>query len=218
GDDVQPVVEVLAEAAVVHLAAQVAVGGGDDAHVDPLRLDAADRLDLAVLQGAQQDRLQAGVHLADLVEEQGAAVGGDEQAALGGVGAGEGAAHVAEQLALEQRADQRAAVDRDERLAGAAAAVVDGAGDQLLAGAALAGDQHGGVGAGDLADGGAQLLHGGRAADQVAAAQVVAQLGVLPAQLVLLEGAARHHAQLVRPERLGEVVAGAELHAAHGGV
>ena len=34
---------------------------------------------------------------------------------FGGVGAGERAAHVAEQLALEQRADERAAVDRDER-------------------------------------------------------------------------------------------------------
>ena len=35
---------------------------------------------------------------------------------------------------------------------GAAAVVVEGAGDELLAGAALAGDQHGALGVGDLVD------------------------------------------------------------------
>ena len=42
------------------------------------------------------------------------AVGAFEEALLGGDGAGEGPLHVAEQLALEQRLGQRAAVDRDK--------------------------------------------------------------------------------------------------------
>ena len=56
--------------------------------------------------------------------------------------AGERAAHVAEQLALEQRVDDRRAVDRDERLGAARAGLMKGAGRELLAGAGLAADQH----------------------------------------------------------------------------
>ena len=53
----------------------------------------------------------------DLVEEDRAAVRDLEQALLVGVRAGEGAALVAEELALEQRVGQRGAVLRDEALA-----------------------------------------------------------------------------------------------------
>jgi hypothetical protein len=49
-----------------------------------------------------------------------------------------------EQLALHQIAWDRAAVDRHERAVGAVAGVVDGLGEQFLAGAAFAEDQGGG--------------------------------------------------------------------------
>ena len=65
-----------------------------------------------------------------------------EQALLVRDRAGEGAAHVAEQLGLEQPLGQRAAVDRHERAARARAVAVDGARDQLLAGAGLSGHEH----------------------------------------------------------------------------
>ena len=55
-------------------------------------------------------------HLADLVEEERAAVGLLEEALLVAQRAGEGAALVAEQLALEQVLGQRAAVDRQDAL------------------------------------------------------------------------------------------------------
>ena len=61
-----------------------------------------------------------------------------ELADAAAVGAGEGAAFVAEQLALQQRFGDGGAVDGQERRGGPAAVVVQGAGDQLLAGAALA--------------------------------------------------------------------------------
>src|SRR5436305_1270388 len=60
-------------------------------------------------------------------------------------GPGEGAAGVAEQLALQQLGRQAGAVDGDEGPAGPRAAGVDSAGQHALAGAALAADQHGGV-------------------------------------------------------------------------
>jgi hypothetical protein len=112
----EAVEQVLAEAAVLHLRAQVAVGGGDEAHVDVAHLIAADRADLAELHRAQQRRLQIERQFADFVEEQCAAVGGFEQAGALLVGAGERALGVAEQLALDELARHRAAVHDDERL------------------------------------------------------------------------------------------------------
>ena len=53
-------------------------------------------------------------------------------------GAGEGAFLVAEQLALDEIARDRRHVDRDEGALLALAVVVQGAGDELLAGAGLA--------------------------------------------------------------------------------
>ena len=70
----QAVVEILAEGAAVHLAHQIAVGGRDHAHVDGDHLRAADAADLALLERAQQLGLQLERQLADLVEEERAAV------------------------------------------------------------------------------------------------------------------------------------------------
>ena len=58
------------------------------------------------------------------------------------VGAGERARLVAEELALHEVGRNRGAVDRDHRPIGALAGAVDGPGDELLARAALAADQH----------------------------------------------------------------------------
>src|SRR6185312_4134743 len=100
----QAMIGVLAEAALAHLALEIAVGGGDDAYVDLAISRGAERLDLAPLERAQEARLQVHLQLADLVDEQRAAVGLDEGAGAILGGAGEGAAHVPEELALEQRA------------------------------------------------------------------------------------------------------------------
>jgi acyl-CoA reductase-like NAD-dependent aldehyde dehydrogenase len=51
------------------------VGGGNHAHVDADQLAAADAEELALGQHPQQARLQRRRHVADLVEEQRAAVG-----------------------------------------------------------------------------------------------------------------------------------------------
>jgi hypothetical protein len=114
-DHVQAVVEVLAEAAGGDLLLEVAVGGGDHPHVDPHRALRADRLDLAVLQHPQHLGLGAGRHVADLVEEDGAAVGGDELAGLPPHGAGEAPLLVAEELGLDELLGDRGAVDLDQR-------------------------------------------------------------------------------------------------------
>src|SRR5690606_11057478 len=68
-----------------------------------------------------------------------------------------------------QRVGEGGAVDGDERARAARAAVVDGAGQQLLAGAGLAGDEHGGARAHRAAGEREQLAHGGARGDEAVA-------------------------------------------------
>ena len=69
----QPEVQVLAELAALDLGLQVAVGRGDDAHVDAISLLPPTRRISPRLEHAQQLGLQLERQLADLVEEQRAA-------------------------------------------------------------------------------------------------------------------------------------------------
>ena len=69
-DDVDPVVEVLAEPPFLDRLLEVDVGRGDQAELGLDRLGAADPLDLALLDRAQQLGLQVEPQVADLVEEQ----------------------------------------------------------------------------------------------------------------------------------------------------
>ncbi len=146
GEDAEAVVEVFAEGLLADGLEQVAVGGGDDPDVDRDRRTAADALDLALLEDAEELGLGLQGQLADLVQEEGAAVGQLEAADAAGDGAGEGALLVAEQLALDEPGGEGGAVDLDQRLGRTTAVGMDRPGDQLLAGPGLAADQHGGVG------------------------------------------------------------------------
>ncbi len=75
-------------------------------------------VDLAFLQCAQQLGLQAHVHFADFVQQQGAAAGGLELANTAGEGAGEGALLVTEQFRLQQVLRDRGAIQCNERAGG----------------------------------------------------------------------------------------------------
>ncbi len=182
---------------------------------NPLRHIGADRAHLSVLDDAQHLGLELRVHVADLVEQQGAAVGLGEQPAAGRGGAGKGAANVAKELALEQLIRQRGAVDRHERRIAARPVNVDGARDELLAGSTLAADQHR---RGRHRDAFAQiehLLHSRAAPDHAcrprALARQTPQLAVLAAQRSLRQRPVDVQLQLVQAQGLGHVVVGAAL-------
>ena len=81
---------------------------------------AADALEALLFERAQDLRLQRERQVANLVEEQRAAVRDLELAQLARGGAGERPLLVAEQLGLEQVLRNRRAVDGDERRVGAA--------------------------------------------------------------------------------------------------
>ena len=71
---VQAVVQVFAETSGGDFAAQVAIRRRQHAHIERDRHAAAEALDFAFLQHAQQLRLQAERHLGDFVEQQRAAL------------------------------------------------------------------------------------------------------------------------------------------------
>ena len=131
---------------------EIAVRGGDDSHVDVHVVAAAQPRELAVLQHLQELRLQRLMHLADFVEEHRPFVRELELARLLLDGAGEGASLEPEQLRLEQLGREGRAVDLDEGAVPAGRRGVDGARDELLAGSALAADEHRHVGVGDASD------------------------------------------------------------------
>ena len=139
---------------------------------------------------AQQLDLHRRRHLADLVEEDRAAVAGLNQALLVFVRAGEGAAHMAEQFGLEQCFRHRTAVDGDERTIAPQRQRMYRACDQLLAGAGLTGNQHRAVGAADRLDQTEHLEHDRAAADDAGESLIggrLAQDDVLVAQAPRLE-------------------------------
>ena len=76
GEGVEAVEQVGAEFPLLHIAGQIGVAGGDDAHVGLHLLHAAHRPDAAFLEGAQELGLEADVHLGDLVQKERPAGGG----------------------------------------------------------------------------------------------------------------------------------------------
>ena len=171
-------------------------------------------MDLPLLDHAQQLGLEHRRHVADLVEQERAAVGLEKQAAMVLARVGEGAATVTEQLALEQVLGNRGTVDGEERRLAARAGGVQRAGQHLLAGPALAQQQHRRVGVGGAQRQLQRAPHRGRFGDDLDRAGArhgvrARQLAPHPApdERVLDRGP-----ELVEPERLGDVVEGAGPH------
>src|SRR5258707_5282 len=166
GHDVDAEVEVFTEAAFAYRVFEVFVGGGNQAEVDFARDAAAEALHGAFLQDAQEFALEVGIKGGDFVEKERAIVGRFDHARPGGIGAGEGTLFVAEEFRLHQGFGEGGAVEADEWVICAVAALDDGLRDELLAHATFAAENDGGAGARDSFNGLIDLLHGGAAADQ----------------------------------------------------
>jgi len=125
-----------------HRLRQHPVGGGDDARIASARRGLTDALIFAVLQHAQQFGLQLQRQLADLVEEQRAALRLLEKSFLRRRGAGERALGVAEQGGFQQIGSDGGTVDRHQRCRRVRPQLAQRGRHQLLAAARLALDQH----------------------------------------------------------------------------
>ncbi len=120
-----------------------------------------------LLQHAQQRRLDAHRQVADFIQEQGPAMRRFEQPLLVVDGARKRTAAMTEQEAGRQLLAETGAIDRHERLVAAVVQAVDRPGDQFLARARLAFDQHRGIDARHVLDHLENLAHGGALADDV---------------------------------------------------
>jgi hypothetical protein len=98
---IDPDIQIRAKPALARHAAEIAVGCRDQAHVDVVAAHVTDAAKPLLLEDLEDARLEREIDLADLVEEGRAAVGDLEQPELAGRRAGERAALVPEQLALE---------------------------------------------------------------------------------------------------------------------
>src|SRR5262249_55664705 len=127
------------------------IGGGNDPDVDLPGRRRAEPLDLPILQDPEELRLEGGLELPDLVEEECPLVRELESAGVCLGRPGERALFVAEELALDERRGKSRAVDRNERAGAPSTLRVDRAGEQFLAGAGLPEEQNRGGGAGYLA-------------------------------------------------------------------
>src|SRR5262249_38625577 len=105
----------------------------------------ADALDLLLLEDAEELWLEVDRELADLVEEQRAAVGRLERADASGVCAGEGAFLVTEELAFQEVAWDCGAVHDDEGTVATSALRVERLGEDLFARTGLALEEDGRV-------------------------------------------------------------------------
>ena len=146
GTTLKPIEKVFAEFLLRHQRGKVAIGRRYHPHAYPDVLLAADPVEFALLQHAQQLGLRCAVQIADLIQENGAAVGQFELPAAQAGRAGERSLFVAEQLAFEQFGWDRGAIHLHERAGGERALAMDVSGQQLLAGSGFADQQHARVG------------------------------------------------------------------------
>ena len=151
-DHLEAVVEVLAETPVLHELLEVAVSGGDETQVHGDLVLAADADEPALLEHPQQLHLRVESQLAHLVEEERPSPGELNLALAPLVRAGEGAFLVPEQLGIDERRRERAAVDVDERPVASRTASVDQARDDFLSRAGGARHEDGRVGRRRLLD------------------------------------------------------------------
>jgi hypothetical protein len=215
-DHVQAIVEVLAKFPRLDLGREVLVRRGEDARIDRDRARAAEPLDLAGLDRAQELGLRIQAHVADLVEEEGSEVRGFEASALHLRGSRERTLLVAEELALDEILGERGAVQPLERAPRAGREPVDGARDQLLSGPALAAHEHLRVALRDLLHLGADLIERAALPDHlVGRAGQRAQALVLALERFQLERALHGHLQSLGTERLLDEIHGAEADRLH---
>ena len=164
--NIQPEIQILAKQAMRNQLAQIPVGRSDDAHIGANRAASTNRGKFAFLQHPQKPGLRFQRHVADFVQEQGAAIGLLETARRAGSGPCKGALLMPEQLALDQFARNRRHIDRDKRTVAALAVIMQGARYQFLAGPRLAAYQHRQVGRHQARQNPVNFLHRLGAPDQ----------------------------------------------------
>lgn len=206
-DHGEPVVKIFAEIAGGHHRFQISVGGGDDAEGDFFRGVGTDGFDFLLLDGAEEFGLHGEGEVAEFIEEEGAAVGGFEDAFFVVCGAGEGAFEVAEHFAFEERFGDGGAVADDEGTGVDGALAMECGGGEFFAGAGGSADEGDAIVGGDAADHGEHFEHLGAVADHAFEAMGLGEGGFeasgFEAFLEFVEELANASAEVSDVERFG---------------
>jgi hypothetical protein len=166
-NDAKPEVEVLAKRRVLDPFDKRSVGGRDQADIGGEGMTGTDAFEGALAEEPEEFDLDGRVDLPDFIQKKGPAVGLLKPSNSLLVGAGEGALFVTEQLAFEESRGQGGAMDGDQGLLRPRAELADGFGDQFLARAAFALNEHGCARGGHLMDDVEYLPHGFGVANDV---------------------------------------------------
>src|ERR1700679_983628 len=162
---VQAIVKIFAKGALLQRRAQILIGGGDYAYVNVPRGVAAQPLEYTLLQNTQQLHLNRARHVADFIQKYSSGIRLFKLTGLCGIGAGERAFLVAEQLALHQVFRNRRTVDLDQGAAAPRRVKMNRARNQVFAYAAFTCQQYGGAARRDAFNHCENLLHAGTAPD-----------------------------------------------------
>ena len=147
---IQTVIQVFTERTDLDHVLEILVRRCNDSHIDALGFVAADPLEGALLQHTQQLNLHRQRHVADFVEEQGAAIGQLKAPGTTGDRPGKRALLMTEQFAFQQLGRYGSTVDRYERRITTLGVIVQIARNHFLASTGLTEDQHTGIGVGNL--------------------------------------------------------------------
>ena len=116
---------------------EIPVRGGDDPHIERQIPQSPDPSKTPLFQYAQKLRLQVELQLPNLIEEDRSALGLLEEPFFSGLRVREGTFLVAKEFALDQGPRNRCQVDCHKRVVPSIRSIVNGLGDQILAGSAL---------------------------------------------------------------------------------
>ena len=145
GKDPQPVIEVTAELSYIDHLGEVPIRGGHEADVDGDRADAADPLELLLLQRAQNLGLELQRKISHFIQEKGSLMAELQASDLLCDGASEGPFFMPEQFTFEEPGGNGRTVELDEGVIPASAQFVESAGDELFAGSGFSENQDRGV-------------------------------------------------------------------------
>ena len=146
-NDMQTVIQVTPELFDLDPLQEVGAGGGNDPHIGRAAFGGAQRPILSILQKAQELHLRRSTQGVDLVQKKGPSFRLGQQPLRWGRSICIGSLGMPEEFVFDEVIRQGTAVDRHKRLCMTGTLIMDGAGDDLLAGTGLAGDQHRQIGA-----------------------------------------------------------------------
>src|SRR6266851_390578 len=213
--NINTVEQIAPERILLHKVFEVAMRSDHDAHIYLDGLVAADALDLAFFQYAQQLCLHGYGHVADFVQKERSTVGLFEFAEMLGRSTCKCTLFVAKELRLNQFRWHRRAIQGDKGMFLPRRFFVDGARDQFFACASFPEDADARLARRDALDLRKQFIHCLARTDQFMFSQAMTQLSVFIFEPRQSQRILHRHEQLIHGKRLLEKIKRAQLGGFH---